>query len=408
MEAGRTPQGTRLTREDLYERVWAEPMATLAPQFGFSDVWLKKVCVRMRVPTPPRGYWARKAAGQQIKRTPLPKLPKSVKPETLALEFTRPPQPKPVREAEETGPVAEQRRYEDLPEHRIQVADQLAAPHSLVAASVHLLRNSKADAEQRLLPRGKRCLALRVTLGTVDRALRVYDALIKALEARGYAVAVVEEAQGPATVVRIGQDAVSVVIEERVDRDERPDAAERRAVGADRYEFVPTGRLTLRAGHYAMDVRRRAWGDGSKLRLEQQLNDVIVGLVDASEALRAERLEREARQREREAEEERRREAERRRQEEVGRVRALDASMRLWRKARAVREYVAAMRAAAEAAGLAQDAPLVAWLRWADGYADRLDPAHAVPAVPADPEPHAWVGYGAPWGTRPDDLRPVW
>lgn len=68
---------------------------------------------------------------------------------------------------------------------------------------------------------------------------------------------------------------------------------------------------------------------------------MIVGLVAASEALRAQRETREARQREWETQEARRREAERRLREEDGRIRALDLSMRRWRKSRAVHEYAA-------------------------------------------------------------------
>lgn len=58
----------RLTRDELYERVWSEPMATLAPQLGLSDVGLKNTCTKLRVPTPYRGYWAKKSAGQPVRR----------------------------------------------------------------------------------------------------------------------------------------------------------------------------------------------------------------------------------------------------------------------------------------------------------------------------------------------------
>lgn len=60
-----------------------------------------------------------------------------------------------------------QRRYEVRPEHRVTVADVLRDPHPLVAASVHLLRDTKANGEHRLVPRGRKCLALHVTLATV-------------------------------------------------------------------------------------------------------------------------------------------------------------------------------------------------------------------------------------------------
>ncbi len=62
-----------LTRQSLYDLVWSTPMSTLAKDFGISDVALAKRCRVVDVPVPPRGYWARRAAGQDPPRTPLPR-----------------------------------------------------------------------------------------------------------------------------------------------------------------------------------------------------------------------------------------------------------------------------------------------------------------------------------------------
>ncbi|HSB70086.1 MAG TPA: hypothetical protein VLT62_12200 [Candidatus Methylomirabilis sp.] len=61
----------RLTRQELYERVWAEPVESLAKSWGLSGRGLAKVCERMGVPVPPRGYWARIQHGQHPRKTPL-------------------------------------------------------------------------------------------------------------------------------------------------------------------------------------------------------------------------------------------------------------------------------------------------------------------------------------------------
>lgn len=64
-----------ISRADLYELVWAKPMRTLAPEFGVSDVALRKACVKARVPVPERGYWARLKAGKPAIRVELPPRP---------------------------------------------------------------------------------------------------------------------------------------------------------------------------------------------------------------------------------------------------------------------------------------------------------------------------------------------
>lgn len=63
-----------LPRSQLYELVWSKPVTELAKEFGMSDVALAKRCRAIRIPLPPRGYWARVAAGQKPRRPPLPKL----------------------------------------------------------------------------------------------------------------------------------------------------------------------------------------------------------------------------------------------------------------------------------------------------------------------------------------------
>jgi hypothetical protein len=64
----------QLSREDLYERVWAEPMIKVAAEFGVSGTALKKTCNRYGIPTPERGYWAKLAHGKRVTKDPLPKL----------------------------------------------------------------------------------------------------------------------------------------------------------------------------------------------------------------------------------------------------------------------------------------------------------------------------------------------
>jgi hypothetical protein len=81
----------KFTREELYNLVWAKPMIEVAKDFQISDRAMAKMCARKQVPVPPRGYWARKSAGQNVAQPLLPvfvaKAPKEKKQEIP------PPQP---------------------------------------------------------------------------------------------------------------------------------------------------------------------------------------------------------------------------------------------------------------------------------------------------------------------------
>jgi len=65
----------KMARAELFERVWSAPVAKLAEEWGITGTGLKKVCRRVQIPVPPRGYWAKLKAGHRVKRPSLPALP---------------------------------------------------------------------------------------------------------------------------------------------------------------------------------------------------------------------------------------------------------------------------------------------------------------------------------------------
>jgi hypothetical protein len=62
---------TRFERQKLFDEVWSKPVTTLAKRHGLSDVGLRKICLALDVPLPPRGYWAKLAVGKAIPKPPL-------------------------------------------------------------------------------------------------------------------------------------------------------------------------------------------------------------------------------------------------------------------------------------------------------------------------------------------------
>ena len=79
----RNGRSVRLDRPTLFERVWSTPVDKLAKEWGLSGPGLSKACSRLKVPVPPRGYWARVAAGQRVHCPNLPILPSSQAEEIL-------------------------------------------------------------------------------------------------------------------------------------------------------------------------------------------------------------------------------------------------------------------------------------------------------------------------------------
>lgn len=65
---------SRYDRTKLYDQVWVQPVQEVAKTYKISGVMLGKVCRKLQVPVPPRGYWARVQSGYTMKKPFLPKL----------------------------------------------------------------------------------------------------------------------------------------------------------------------------------------------------------------------------------------------------------------------------------------------------------------------------------------------
>jgi hypothetical protein len=53
----------RYDRAALYRQVWSKAVQEVAKSYGISGVRLGKICRALRVPVPPRRYWARVRSG---------------------------------------------------------------------------------------------------------------------------------------------------------------------------------------------------------------------------------------------------------------------------------------------------------------------------------------------------------
>ena len=395
-----------ITRTQLYERVWSVPMCQLAAEFGLSDVGLAKVCRRHDIPRPPRGYWAKKAAGQSLRVRPLPKAD-----DDPVLEFKDPEVTMDDSTKDELQVLADEVRADIRP---IEVRSHLRRAHPLVAEANKQLQLARADSDGFLSSPADLPLNLHVSKAQYRRALQIFDALLRALEGGGHKAlsGPVVELLGVEVRLRISEG-TEVVQEDP----EEPDL-----LNDDRYEFGhsrfrkrkrPSGKLTLNidnAKGYWLSRTRATWRDTPRRPLEQNLEKVIAGLFDFAVSVRRHeenlRIEAEKRQadEQRRAEEARVRAAKRKAiAEEQQRVDDLLREAEGWKRSQILREYIQAVRefCTAQHEAIAPDSEMARWLDWADAQAARLDPLVEGPpsildeTVEPEPEP-----YGHYYGGR--------
>jgi hypothetical protein len=172
-------------REELYRGVWQEPMLKLAPKYGISSVMLGKVCRKLRIPVPGRGYWARKESGYSVSIKPLPKLKDVPVVQRLKFPDPYPKEPK-MPEPEPT----------DLEYIRIKEVESLEIPidpnvplHRLVAATAKVFKSGQTDVRGYRSTRGHEgVLDLHISNGTSGRAIQILNTVVLALEKQGLVV----------------------------------------------------------------------------------------------------------------------------------------------------------------------------------------------------------------------------
>ena len=342
---------TVISRKQLYDKVWSKPAIAVAKDYGISDVAVAKICKKLDIPKPSLGYWAKKQYGKQVSQKLLPPL----KPDTPD-SYTIHPTGSDGLPKETQDIIDQQRDFENDEANLITVKESLRGSHSLVSQTSSNLTKAYKDMYRRLELRNEG-LDILVTKDSTRRSLLIMDALVKALEHRGYPVSIEEGS----TTALIQDCKTSFGITEAVKRIELTEGIEVEYSWEREWEYLPTGKLSL-------EIKERFHGqkairDGKTQQLENCLNRFILLLVRAAEIMKIEKVEREARWREYEKEREIEQLARWKHELEKVRTEQLSKSSAEWQKCLMMRAYISAVKASSGAQ--ANQPEIEAWIEWA-------------------------------------------
>lgn len=373
-----------VTRREMYDLVWTEPLDAVAGKLGISHWRLKDLCVQHRVPLPTAAYWRDRAAGKNPRQTIFASSTNSGI-ELISLDPTSPADPVVEERLERARKAAiAPRRMMKPREPNPRTIDwrRIDKPHHVISLIAHSLRRAKPDHDGIVEIGGEGLLSLRLGAGNVERAIFVLDTIVHGLEAREITCAFV----GKHVEVRRGPDKVPFILAETIKRRKHEPtvdelkAEERYRLTRQRnwalpyerqypeFDFIPTGELTITVEAWSMDQRRRSWRDNSRATLEAQLDAIIGELHGWIDYRRENRLkdERNARLRRRAEENRKRSEARTKREEE--RDELLDEIVEMGRKAEQLRSWIA------WAADI-EDAETQRMLNWSRQRLDELERA---------------------------------
>ena len=379
-----------LTREELFEQVWERPMVDVAADYGISDVGLKKICDKHRIPVPGRGYWAKKAAGKKVARAHFRTVSDPAVNRIMIQGSPARRLPEAVKKAREAAKKRERR-----PENKVEVVAVPQDLHPKVARTRGELEKAKPSDKGVVRTSGPDLFDLEIGPESIGRVIAFLDALITAAEDRSYQVVKGNQA----LELFVDDERLSFKLVEHTTRSKHnPTEAELAAIEKwekrqqrrqqnwgygdwtprptpPEWDYLPNRHLQVivNDGCYGHNGLRRTFGDGKAQRIETLINAILEAFATWSVAIKAKRIEDEQRRREWEEEQQRREEQRRLTALESKRVEALTKSLERWDQHRRVLDYVAAVEAKLSTDDEQREAARQ-WIDWAKGFADRIDP----------------------------------
>lgn len=325
---------------------------------------MRKICKKLNIPVPKSGHWQRVQYGKQVKREPLPLF--NGETEIAVLKQSKQEKSTAVNEAPEI-------LAEYLPSNRINVPSKIKKYHSLVSE----LKDNFVDSWKfKGFKTGKRKnLDVRVSGANINRALRIMDTLIKALESRSMKIFIgFEDRSG--TQVQFQGKCVQIYLYEKM----KVQRGEKDRFGYSSLEYLPTGDLILQIGKTGMGPSCK---DGKKKRLEDCLNDFVIKIYRDVFERKAWELDWERRRKEEEEKIRQDEEIKRKQELERQKIQTLERDAINWQKSQIIRSYVEASKQAyvARNGEIKPGSEFEQWVNWAIQEAGRLNPLRDCPSA---------------------------
>lgn len=325
---GRGKWNMKISREELYRRVWETPVRTLAKEFDISDVGLAKTCRKLEIPLPPVGHWMKVQHGKVVKQPALP--PSDTTDVVIASQPHRLCKPS-LAEAQALATKVVDLDF-TIPARALNLAP-------FAAATLKELQTPTPDARGLVTCTGPKVFNCTVSPATAARTARLLHAVEMALPQLNAKVSVAAARDNAhAGVVYEGTTVRFRVTEAYTRAETRTQHSKHAWDYTKTFKYHLSGRLTFEIEEW-FDGQKR-WSDTARHSVEDKLGGFILSLVVAAKAVIKREFEW--------AEEKRLREEAKRQSEERARLireeqefrRQLLDEAALWQKCDAVRQYL--------------------------------------------------------------------
>jgi hypothetical protein len=346
-----------LTRQELYDLVWENPLSKLAKKYNLSDNGLRKVCKELDIPLPKNGHWQKIQFNKKVIKEKLP-LNNTVQ-TSVTLKFRDNAETIINGEGNELNQLTKE--LQAILKDTIIFPEKLTKPNQLIIEAKNDLKTKEPSYYHNikgLLNTSPGILNITVAPQNVKRALLFMDVLIKAIQKRGHKIIVKN-----GTKIVIDSTELRIGIRERLKR--------RIVKGTyfDSTELYPSNILSFNLDVYPA----KEWTDTNTSKLENKIPNIIAKLELQAVIEKQDAIEREIRHIEYERRRKIEEDLEAKRNFELKEFKGLFKKANRWHQAVILKNYIAEFeKKARDNNSLTEE--VLNWLEWANNKVEWYDP----------------------------------
>lgn len=264
----------KFTRQELYDLVWSEPMSSILKKYAFNNVELRQKCRKLEIPVPNNGYFLKVRYGKKtVERRPLGDYQGE---DIVKLK---------VREEKPEGEEKNLKRHTELIKEiendkrlKLKVNEKLTNPDPLIiSVKADLLKKKSGEWNRGFVRSSWGELAIDVSNKNIERALRIMDALIKAIKSRGHKISY----KNGQPNIDIEGELIEVCCREKLTRV---------IIKGEHYDSSEYKSKELLSIKIVESYSNKEWVDGKRL-IEAQLPDIIAFLELKAKKQKEQRIE---------------------------------------------------------------------------------------------------------------------
>lgn len=353
----------KITRAELYEKVWTKPMVEIAKEYEITDKAIAKICNKLNVPVPGVGYWQKLEAGEKLERRKLPEIPPNHPTEHIIKKN------EPEYEFEISDEVKTLIENEKDTSNKITVPERKGLTHILIRKTEQSLEKSYRYTNMLQSQREADILKISVSPKEKGRAFRILHTLINELEKRGYLVYINKSL----LCVRMFGVDLNISLNEKM----KKVRVKTESPYDKQYDNIPSGILALSIEDFYSDYPLfRNFLDIKSAKLENRLNEFIIALLIASQAYIAKEKHWEEIRRINEEKNKKRNEILEAIENEKRKLQQLKENVKQFHNSNLIREYIAQykIKLLDETLTPEKKQEIIEYIDWVIKQADRLDP----------------------------------